>query len=123
MAKRRYSTSWNGSSVEVTSRIVDRYGWTTASIDVTVDGHTVLRTGGVMKIRGSHAETFDHAGRPHKAILSWSRGSLRYFPFRLEMDDILIADSRVFVTNWWIAWWPLTVTMALALVWLLMRRA
>lgn len=123
MAKREYSTSWNSASVEVTSRIISRYGWTTASIDVAVDGDTVLRTGGVLKIRGSHTAMFDYDGKSHKAVLSWGRGSLRFFPFRLEVDDILVAESRVFIENWWSAWWPMNATLVLVLLRLIIRSA
>jgi hypothetical protein len=117
MSERNCIASWNGTSVQVTSKIISRYAWTTATIGVSVNGNTVLSTGGVAKIAGDTAATFEHEGTPHKAVLSWRRGSLRSFPFRLEIDGALVADSRVPVSNWWVAWWPLAATFLLALLW------
>ena len=117
MSKRNSIASWNGASVQVTSRIISRYAWTTATIDVSINGNTVLRTGGVMKISGDSTATFEHERTPHKAVLRWRKGSFRSFPFRLEIDGALVADSRVSVSNWWMAWWPLMGTFLLALLW------
>jgi len=117
MAQRKFSTTWNGVPIKVTSRIVSRYAWTTASIDVCVNESTVLRTAGVMKIYGDTVATFEHQGISHTAVLSWGKGALRSFPFRLEIDGILVADSRVPVQNWWTTFWPLTATLLLATVW------
>jgi len=109
--------TWKGASVHVTSRIIGRYAWTTASIDVSVNGKTVLRSGGVMKITGDTVSTFEHEGASHRVALSWGGISLRSFPFRLEIDGDLIADSRVFVSNWWVAYWPLAAVCLFALLW------
>lgn len=109
--------TWKGASVQVTSRIIGRYAWTTASIDVSVDGKIVLRSGGVMKITGHAASAFEHEGVAHNVGLSWGRISLRSFPFRLEIDGDLIADSRVFVSNWWVAYWPLAVALLFLFLW------
>jgi len=109
--------TWKGASVHVSSRIIGRYAWTTASIDVSVNGKTILRSGGVMKITGGAVSTFEHEGASHKIALSWGRISLRSFPFRLEIDGDLIADSRVYVSNWWVAYWPLVAVFLFALLW------
>lgn len=110
--------TWKGASIEVTSRIVARYAWTTASIEVSVNGRTVLRSGGVMKIAGDSAASFEYAGMSHQATLSWGRASFRSFPFRLEVDGELIADSCVRTSNWWLAYWP----VAAIFLFLVLRR-
>ena len=46
-------TSWKGVPVQVTSRIIGRYAWTTATIDVSINGNTVLRTDGVAKLQAA----------------------------------------------------------------------
>jgi hypothetical protein len=117
MSKRNSVASWNGASVQITSQIISRYAWTTATIDVSINGNTVLRTGGVMKTAGDTTVTFEYERTPHKAVLRWRNGSLRSFPFQLEIDGALVADSRAPVSNWWLAWWPLTATFLLALLW------
>ena len=114
---REPNLTWKGASVRVTSRIIGRYAWTTASIDVSVNGKTILKSGGVMKISGDTVSTFEHEGVAHMAALSWGRMSLRSFPYRLEIDGDLIADSRVFVSNWWVAYWLLAGVFILALLW------
>lgn len=91
--------------------------WTTASIDVSVNGKTVLRSGGVMKITGGTATTFEYAGMTHKVALSWGKASLRSLPFRLEIDDDLVADSCVLISNWWLAFWPVAAILLLAFLW------
>lgn len=109
--------TWKGASVQVTSRIIARYLWTTASINVSVTGKTVLRSGGVMRITGDTVATFEYEGVSHRVALSWGKASLRSFPFQLEIDGDLIADSRVLISNWWLAYWPLAAIFLLAFVW------
>jgi hypothetical protein len=62
---------WRGSEVEVKARLVPRYFWTTASIDVYLDAQCILRTGGVMKLTGSSRAEFDQDGSRHSVELSW----------------------------------------------------
>ena len=101
-----YATSWNGVPVRVTCRIIGRYGWTTATIDVAIDGAKILATGGVMKFAATHEENFDFRQSPHRAKVGWGRGAIRSLPFTLTIDDALVADARVPIQNWWIALWP-----------------
>jgi len=116
MANRTVSTSWVGVPVLVTSRFISRYAWTTATIEVAVNGRSILSTGGVMKITGSTTTTFEHNGTRHEAKLSWGRGSVFSFPVKLEIDGALVADSRVGLSNWWLAFWPFTVTIMIGLL-------
>ena len=90
---------WHGSTVEVTARLIPRFLWTTASIDVFIDGECVLRTGGQLKIIGSSSTEFFHRGRVHQVELSWGMGSLEGFPYQLWIDGSKVAVSRVLIQN------------------------
>lgn len=70
-----------------------------------------------MRITGDTVATFEFEGVSHRVTLSWGKASLRSFPFRLEIDGDLIADSRVPISNWWLAYWPLAAIFLLAFVW------
>ncbi len=97
-------TYWHGSAVVVTARLVPRYLWLTASIDVFLDGRCILRTGGQMKSVGPSSAEFDHDGRSHTVELSWGRprprGFLRHcFPYDLTINGAKVAASEVPVEN------------------------
>lgn len=92
---------WQDRTVDVQARLVPRYLWNTASIDVLVDGQQILRTGGQLKLKGSHSGTFTHAGSTHNAELSWKFGGLSLsFPYELRIDGATVATSRVHIRNW-----------------------
>jgi hypothetical protein len=91
---------WQGGRVEVQARLVPRFLWSTASIDVSLEGRCILRSGGQMKATGSHAATFNHSGSAHTAEVSWGYGFLRSFPYKLRIDGISICAGRVDVRNW-----------------------
>ncbi len=97
-------TRWRGCTVEVTARLVPRYLWSTASIDVHLDGRCILRTGGQRKIVGSSTAEFQHDGESHTVALSWDQvrsdgfAGLS-FPFHLSIDDAKVAASEVPVEN------------------------
>jgi hypothetical protein len=44
--------SWNGSRVGIAARLVPRFAWQTASIELAIGDQVVLRTGGVFKVVG-----------------------------------------------------------------------
>jgi hypothetical protein len=93
--------NWQGSAIDVQAWLVPRLLWTTASIDVFLDEFCILRTGGSAKLAGSTSSTFTHSGSTHTAELSWGMaGLLPVFPYRLQIDGITIATSRVGVRNW-----------------------
>jgi len=93
---------WQGSAVEVQARLVPRFLWNTASIDVFLDGKCILRTGGKLNLTGSYSATFDHSGSTHKAELTWGFSGLSFsFPYRLQIDGVPVVASRVQVENWW----------------------
>jgi hypothetical protein len=84
---------WQGSAVDVQARLVPRYLWNTASVDVFLDGQRILRTGGQFKFTGSYSTTFTRAGSTHKAELSWGLCGLSFsFPYRLQIDGAPVAD-------------------------------
>jgi hypothetical protein len=91
---------WQGRTVEVQARLIPRFLWTTASIDVFLDGQCILRTGGQMNCTGSFTTTFTHSGATHTADLSWGYGLLSWFPYRLQIDGASISEARVYVRNW-----------------------
>ena len=92
--------TWQGSKVDVEARLIPRFLWTTASIDVFLDGECILRTGGQLKATGSQVVSFAHAGSVHAAELSWGMGVLWSFPYQLRLDGSLVSQSQVRVRNW-----------------------
>lgn len=108
---------WQGSTVEVQARLVPRYLWNTASIDVFLDGQRILRTGGRFKFTGSHSTPFTHAGSAHRAELSWGFCGLSFsVPYQLRVDGVPVAASRVQIRNWPIALVIIVVGAAALLV-------
>jgi hypothetical protein len=110
---------WHGRAVEVTARLISRYLWTTASIDVFVDSQCVLQTGGQMKITGSSSAQFYDSGATHDIELHWDRGGVGFFPITVIIDGQVVAQSRVHVDNWPLALWPFVLVAAVA--WTLFR--
>jgi len=105
---------WQGSTVNVQARLISRFFWTTASIDVFVDGKCILRTGGQKKCTGSCSASFTHSGSTHTAGLSWGYGILRSFPYKLQIDGVPISQARVHVQNWPLGLiWPALVVIVL----------
>jgi hypothetical protein len=90
---------WHGSTIEVKARLVPRYLFSTASIDVFLDGQCILRTGGQMKATGSSWSEFEHGGSTHVVELSWDRVAGVTFPYTLRINDAEIAWSDVSVEN------------------------
>jgi hypothetical protein len=95
---------WEGSTVEVRARVVPRYFWTTASIDVFLDGRCILQTGGQKRATGESFAEFEHGGRMHTAELFWgvarmelTRGIM--FPYQLLIDEAKVVASEVRVEN------------------------
>ena len=102
-----------GKPVSITARLVPRFAWQTASIDIAVSDRNVLRTGGVRTIVGKHTETFASDGIEHCVEVKWSKGSLRSFPFSLCIDGLPVVESRVPIANWWLSLWPWALFWAL----------
>jgi len=92
-------TTWHGCEVRVRAYAVPRYAWTTASIDVVVDGEPVLQTGGQLRIVGSWAGDFDHRGGTHRVELFWGKFTRGHFPFILTIDDEEVLTDMVPVEN------------------------
>jgi hypothetical protein len=90
---------WRGKTVEVTARLVPRYLWTTASIDVFLEGRCILRTGGQLKMIGSSSAEFDDDGSVHTVELSWGSEHQLTFPYQLRISDAKVAVSNVPVQN------------------------
>jgi hypothetical protein len=103
--------SWQGGAIEVQARLVPRWLWCTASIEVLLDGRCILETGGSLKAAGSREVMFAHAGSRHTAKLSWGWGFLRSLPYKLRLDGAAVSEARVQVRNW-----PMVVVFPLVLV-------
>jgi hypothetical protein len=107
---------WHGSTVEVKSRLVPIYFWTTASIDVFLDGRCILRSGGQKKVSGSSSAHFDHGGSTHVVELSWEKAHGIEFPYILRIDDAKVAVSGVLVENAWLIAMPWLFTILMILI-------
>jgi hypothetical protein len=88
----------------VRARVVPRFLWTTASIDVFLDGRCILKTDGQRKAVGSSFAEFHHGGDVHSAELSWGQACMRpplclTFPYQLFIDGGKISVSEVRVEN------------------------
>ena len=105
--------NWNGTPVEVTARLLPLKAFFAASIDVQVAGQTRLRTGGVFKLTGQHEEEFVASGHKHKVSVAWGKAAPRSFPVTLRIDDVLIAEQPVPISNWYFAYWPWLLLAAL----------
>ena len=98
--------------MSITAKLVPRFVWQSASIDVAVNGRFVLKTGGVFKLVGKHTETFAFDGIEHNVEVTWGSAALRSFPFSLSIDGMLVLKSRVHISNWWLALWPWVLFVA-----------
>jgi hypothetical protein len=108
---------WQNSAVDVQARLIPRFLWSTASIDVSLDGQRILSTGGQMKFTGSHSTTFTHSGSMHTAELSWGTSGLSFsFPYQLRIDDVHVSASRVRIKNWPIVLIPAILIAGVLLV-------
>jgi hypothetical protein len=110
------SAVWKGVAVLVTSRLISRYVWMSASIDVWVNANRVLRSGGALRFIGNHTEAFHLGDAIHEVKLTWGTGWLRSFPFKLEIDGTVVAESRVVTENWWLIFWPFFLAMGFVFV-------
>jgi len=90
---------WQGKTISVRASYIPRFLWTTASIDVFLDGRCVLRTGGQLKVVGSHAAKFNDGGFEHRMELKWGVSSNFRFPYQLYIDGVLAGESQVQVEN------------------------
>lgn len=91
---------WRNATVEIKASLVPRFLWITASLDVFLSGQCILRTGGGFKFKGACSNEFDHAGERHKVQVRWGVSGLWSFPYQLQIDNEVIAESRVYLRNW-----------------------
>jgi hypothetical protein len=106
--------SWENSAVEVKAELVPRYLYTTASIDVYVDGSCILRTGGVWRFWGTQGADFMHGGKSHLAELSW--GSAKSLWYALKIDGQCILKGDLIPRNFPAIMIP--AALAMAFIWL-----
>lgn len=91
--------SWRGKTVRVRAKYIPRFLWTTASIDVYLDGECVFRTGGQLKATGSHIAMFRSGGSEFRMELKWGRSAGFGFPYQLRIEGELVDEAQVRVEN------------------------
>jgi hypothetical protein len=97
---------WHGLPVAIAARLVPRFAWQTASIDVEVGDHPPIRTGGVFKSTGVHKESVSAASDAPVVLVSWGKASLTSFPVKVAVNDEFVFEGRVRIQNWWWGYWP-----------------
>ena len=107
---------WRDKEIRVQAKLVPRFLWTTASIDVFLGDACILRTGGQLKLRGSQCASFNNGGSEHRAELSWGIARQRSFPYRLSIDGAAVNESTVFIGNWSMAFVPAIIFAAVLLL-------
>lgn len=112
--------TWRGKKVAVRANLVPRFLFSSASIDVYLDGKCVFRTGGKIQSIGSHSAVVRIGGSEHQVEVTWQRSRKFCFPYQLKIDGELVADSQVPVENQHLmiitAFFMFAVMFALALV-------
>ncbi|HXR46879.1 MAG TPA: zinc ribbon domain-containing protein [Candidatus Limnocylindrales bacterium] len=112
--------TWRGKKVAVRANLVPRFLFSSASIDVYLDGECVFRTGGKIQSIGSHSAVVRIGGSEHQVEVTWQRSRKFCFPYQLKIDGELVADSQVPVENQHLmiipAFFMFAVMFALALV-------
>lgn len=94
-------TRWKDFDVEVTADLVPRYFWTTASINVYLNDQCVLRTGGVLRTKGTQTTSFRHENKNHALKLNWKSALLGMsFPYQLSIDGTPVVTAKVRPRNW-----------------------
>lgn len=106
---------WNGRPVEVTSWLIPRFLWQTASSDVYIDQQCVLKTCGPLKSVGGSKAIFEHSGAVHTMDLTWGRPNLRSFPIEVTIDGSRLPSARVITGNWPLAFWPVVAALAVVI--------
>lgn len=91
---------WQGNELYVKAKLIPKFLWSTASIDVFLNSECILRTGGKMKISGAVRSEFLHNNSLHQAEVSWGVGGLFQFPYQLSIDGEIVNKSYVTIDNW-----------------------
>jgi hypothetical protein len=105
-------SSWRDKTIRVQARLVPRFLWTTASIEVFLEDQRIVRTGGQFKMTGSHSSTFAEGGLEHQAVLSWGQVRRHRFPYQFQIDGVIIDDAHVVVENWRMGYIPAFLIIA-----------
>lgn len=114
------AVTWRGKKVTVRANLVSRFLFSSASINVYLDGECVFRTGGKIQSIGSHSAVVRIGGSEHQMEVTWQRSRKFCFPYQLKIDGELVADSQVPVENQHLmiipAFFMFAVMFAIALV-------
>ncbi len=91
--------TWRGKTVKVRAHLVPRFLFSSASIDVYLNGECVFRTGGKINPTGSHSAAVRIGGSGHQIEVAWGRSRNFCFPYQLRIDGELVTESEVQVEN------------------------
>ena len=91
--------TWRGKTVKVRAHLVPRFLFSSASIDVYLNGECVFRTGGKINPTGSHSAAVRIGGSEHQIEVAWGRSRNFCFPYQLRIDGELVTESQVQVEN------------------------
>ncbi len=91
--------TWRGKTVKVRAHLVPRFLFSSASIDVYLNGECVFRTGGKINPTGSHSAAVRIGGSEHQIEVAWGRSRNFCFPYQLRIDGELVTESLVQVEN------------------------
>jgi hypothetical protein len=104
---------WRGKAIQVRAELIPRFLWSSASIDVYLDGEKIFRTGGKIQSIGSHVEKVRFGGSEHDVELKWGRSQNFRFPYQLRIDGALVMESVVQVENQQLIFIPALVLIVL----------
>ncbi len=99
--KKAGALAWQNRRLEIKARLIPKFLWTTASIDVYLDDSCILKTGGQLATRGKQVSEFEFNNQDHLAELSWTppSGGI-FYPYQLVIDQQLVDNSDVYIRNW-----------------------
>jgi hypothetical protein len=66
----------------------------------------ILRTGGVLKMTGSHRNSFIHNNESHTAEITWGYARGLSLPYQLYLDGQEIVNAKIVPRNWPAAFIP-----------------
>lgn len=119
-----------GRAITVAARLVPKFLWFTAAIEVFVDGQRLLSSGGRLALSGTEAAFFNGIdGSPHDLQLSWNAltgysGYSRYsryglvpqLHYTLVVDGSARARGEVGAQNWWMRFAGLALVLTAVLL-------
>ena len=112
-----------GHTFAVRGRLVPRRLFTTASLDVWIDGCCVLRSGGVPQAGGRVEADVELNDGAHVVALAWGTAKGAAFPVVVTLDGVVVEERDVEIDNTWLLLvFPVVVAVCIGIAaWLLGR--